>query len=643
MLRHQQANNKNFHSNFTKYNSRQKWNYSAIIWTCFLLTSAVCFLGLFISEVLLVNQRKFDSDDDNKAAAAYQAKRDYIKNNGSADIIVADKEKKNAGKKFSDDEIVYVDNTKFITIECMSGSHRVLVSIDDNIVYYKTTNHADLRGMHIIVINQNIGIVMTTAIFDTFSADNGDVSTFLETVQDGRLVLFLVGDDASLKLKYRTRRYIERMGSKLIKVLQFRSVWSFLAQKGTAALKENFSNSKSEITMRLKYKLETKSNCKWEKDPKWKERNAFCSKNDGFKSLCRCNNPQVLNTKIPPVLENSRLNNVPIAIMASNRPQYLLRMLQRLLVTPGVNKDMVTVYIDGQHGAPANIARLFHLNAVHTAKTKCIGRPCQASHHYKTSLTHTFETHKRANYVIIFEEDLDVSVDIMDYFSQMLPILESDQSVFCVSAWNDHGFSSYNPKTLYRVETMPGLGWILKRHLFMDELAPNWPDFLDNWDVWMRQEEIRKGRECIIPEVSRTFHFGISGINMGTEMHEMFFKKRVLNQKAGIRFNIEHMQKEEYEREMHQLVRSAQVLDHKKNPCGQDFVPQVTHSSFVMYISNSNTWLHIAKCFKLWWYDVRSFHKDMFRFSYKQNSFVVVGVASPYIVYKPHAVTPMMF
>ena len=39
--------------------------------------------------------------------------------------------------------------------------------------------------------------------------------------------------------------------------------------------------------------------------------------------------------------------------------------------------------------------------------------------------------------MIILEEDLDVSKDIMDYFSQLIPVLESDQSLFCVSAWND--------------------------------------------------------------------------------------------------------------------------------------------------------------------------------------------------------------
>ena len=42
-----------------------------------------------------------------------------------------------------------------------------------------------------------------------------------------------------------------------------------------------------------------------------------------------------------------------------------------------------------------------------------------------------------AAYMIVLEEDLDVSVDIFSYFSQLLPLMEEDESLYCVSAWND--------------------------------------------------------------------------------------------------------------------------------------------------------------------------------------------------------------
>ena len=32
--------------------------------------------------------------------------------------------------------------------------------------------------------------------------------------------------------------------------------------------------------------------------------------------------------------------------------------------------------------------------------------------------------------------------------------------------------------------------------------------------MWMRLPDIRQGRECVVPDVSRTYHFGSSGLNI---------------------------------------------------------------------------------------------------------------------------------
>ncbi len=50
---------------------------------------------------------------------------------------------------------------------------------------------------------------------------------------------------------------------------------------------------------------------------------------------------------------------------------------------------------------------------------------------------------------------------VISYFSQTVHLLEEDPSIYCISAWNDQGYahSCQDPSLLYRVETMPGLGW----------------------------------------------------------------------------------------------------------------------------------------------------------------------------------------
>lgn len=39
--------------------------------------------------------------------------------------------------------------------------------------------------------------------------------------------------------------------------------------------------------------------------------------------------------------------------------------------------------------------------------------------------------------------------------------------------------------------------------------------------MWMRAHEQRRGRECIVPDVSRTFHFGAQGVNMNYFFHKV--------------------------------------------------------------------------------------------------------------------------
>ena len=67
--------------------------------------------------------------------------------------------------------------------------------------------------------------------------------------------------------------------------------------------------------------------------------------------------------KGPPLL-GSRVNHLPIAVIAANRPQYLFRMLRGLLQVPGVEASMVTVYIDGFHDEAVAVAELFKLSVV---------------------------------------------------------------------------------------------------------------------------------------------------------------------------------------------------------------------------------------------------------------------------------------
>lgn len=45
----------------------------------------------------------------------------------------------------------------------------------------------------------------------------------------------------------------------------------------------------------------------------------------------------------------------------------------------------------------------------------------------------------------------------------------------------------------------------------------------------MRASGVKNNRECIIPDISRTYHFGASGLNMNPYFQEAYFESHAFN------------------------------------------------------------------------------------------------------------------
>ena len=74
-------------------------------------------------------------------------------------------------------------------------------------------------------------------------------------------------------------------------------------------------------------------------------------------------NPAPIDLTSPPLSEN-RLSNIPVAVIASNRPYYLFRSLRSMLSAHGAKKELFTVFIDGFFEEPAAVAQLFGIKSV---------------------------------------------------------------------------------------------------------------------------------------------------------------------------------------------------------------------------------------------------------------------------------------
>lgn len=181
--------------------------------------------------------------------------------------------------------------------------------------------------------------------------------------------------------------------------------------------------------------------------------------------------------------------------------------------------------------------------------------------HYRWALNQVFNTFFQST-VVIVEDDLEVAPDFFEYFRALYPILHSDSSLWCVSAWNDNGRDALvdpsKAELLHRTDFFPGLGWMLLKDMW-HELEPKWPSAF--WDDWMRQPEQRKERSCIRPEISRTITFGRKGVSLG-QFFDQYLRYIQLNSKfvPFTKQDLSYLLKEKYDENFIKEVYGAPLV-----------------------------------------------------------------------------------
>ena len=197
---------------------------------------------------------------------------------------------------------------------------------------------------------------------------------------------------------------------------------------------------------------------------------------------------------------------IPILLLTCNRPELLKQTFNSLLAVRGIEKENIIVIQDGSMREVAEIVRSQGLRLIqNTAGIHLRGANIDGAQriamHYRFALTSVFDVLPTAPAVIIIEDDLLFSPDFYEYFHTMAPLLEDDPSLFLISAWNDNGFKNkvMNPYTMHRTGFFPGLGWLLPKILYKNELERKWPS--EHWDHWLRSSSINKGREIAFPQV----------------------------------------------------------------------------------------------------------------------------------------------
>lgn len=285
----------------------------------------------------------------------------------------------------------------------------------------------------------------------------------------------------------------------------------------------------------------------------------------------------------------------PLLIFTCKRPQYLSKTLEHVLATisqpcgfgcpiiiseDGHHKEIEDVVLSFMKKFEEKEIPLIHIH--HQSKRQLQGNPYEAlAKHYGWALSQVFDgsaissntqqeiqQHSLPRRVVILEEDIQVAPDFFSYMESTISLLDNDPTIYAVSAFNDNGYlEGGDPKRLLRSDFFPGLGWMMNRDLWKNELESKWPS--GYWDDWLRDPEQRNDRQVIRPEVSRTYHFGTDGGASGNQFGSVLARVKLNEQ--PVHWDMEDLSYLEnllYEDQYMEMVNSSKLvhsLDEAKN------------------------------------------------------------------------------
>lgn len=323
--------------------------------------------------------------------------------------------------------------------------------------------------------------------------------------------------------------------------------------------------------------------------------------------------PPTSPAPLPPSLPVRPLGPLPtmrspaLLVICYNRPDYLADTLTSLARLPGVERYPVYVSQDGDHAGVAEVVRRFALLFPHynfwQRHPRTPAWPEQSAaawlaQHFRYALERVL-VERNHSHVIILEDDMLFAADFLALFEATAPLLERDPTLWCVSSWNDNGFThlSLNASRLFRAGYFPGLGWMMRRELWL-EIRERWP--LQHWDHWMRANA--RGRDCVAPEVSRTKNIGAVGAHMNREMYAKFVENVAFHSGPPVDWGpLDYLLRDNYARQVRALVAAAHVVpDQRWPPWSGLSAQEAREKSAFLVLYTKDTFRPLANAAKVW-------------------------------------------
>ncbi|XP_063604100.1 protein O-linked-mannose beta-1,2-N-acetylglucosaminyltransferase 1-like [Penaeus indicus] len=167
---------------------------------------------------------------------------------------------------------------------------------------------------------------------------------------------------------------------------------------------------------------------------------------------------------------------IPVVIVTARKQYKVLKQLRQLWSQAGGGTTPILLSVDGWQKEARDFAGVMGLRAVFHNNPASVGAKIRINEHIKFSIFHAFRRFPKAEKIIVLEDDLILSPDFISYFHQTAPLLDADDSIFCINAYNYNSFppSAIDTSRLYREFTLPAYGWMVTRRWSM-EVLPHWP------------------------------------------------------------------------------------------------------------------------------------------------------------------------
>ncbi|KAK8810965.1 hypothetical protein WA556_004107 [Blastocystis sp. ATCC 50177/Nand II] len=127
--------------------------------------------------------------------------------------------------------------------------------------------------------------------------------------------------------------------------------------------------------------------------------------------------------------------------------------------------------------------------------------------HYNAMMRRLFEE-RNHSHVLVVEDDLQLAPTALLFAQQVVPALDADPSLVCLSLFNDNAEAEdRDPLLLHRSAAFPNLGLLFNRRGY-DRLWRNasLSYHTNGWDHWVRQSAAAQDLECVFPALPRLRH-----------------------------------------------------------------------------------------------------------------------------------------